>query len=120
MRAANHMKLSLTGFYSKNFRLNKLTLVLASSLALLTTPTAWADSTVEGRVTDANNKVYFQGAQVQIKELGLTAITQRDGSFRFASLPEGEYTLVIKYIGSDDLIQKILQYYGAGLFHLKD
>lgn len=107
MRALNHMKLSLTDFYGNNFRLNKLTIALAGSLALLTAPLSWADSVIEGRVTDASNKVYFQGAQVQIKELDLTVISERDGSFRFAKLPEGEYTLIIKYIGSDDLEQKI-------------
>ncbi|HBY88031.1 MAG TPA: TonB-dependent receptor, partial [Colwellia sp.] len=101
------MKLSLSNFNGNNFRLNKLTLALAGSLALLTAPLTWADSVIEGRVTDASNKVYFQGAQVQIKELDLTAISERDGSFRFAKLPEGEYTLIIKYIGSDDVEQKI-------------
>ena len=94
MRALDHMKLSLTNFNGNNFRLNKLTLALAGSLALLTAPLTWADSVLEGRVTDASNKVYFQGAQVQIKELDLTAISERDGSFRFAKLPEGEYTLI--------------------------
>lgn len=107
MRALDHMKLSLTDFNGNNFRLNKLTLALAGSLALLTAPLSWADSVIEGRVTDASNKVYFQGAQVQIKELDLTVISERDGSFRFAKLPEGEYTLIIKYIGSDDVEQKI-------------
>ncbi len=107
MRALNHMKLSLTNFYGKHFRLNKLTLALAGSLALLTAPSSWADSVIEGRVTDTSNKVYFQGAQVQIKELNLTAISERDGSFRFAKLPEGEYTLIIKYIGSEDLEQRV-------------
>jgi len=101
------MKLSLKNFYSKTFRLNKLTLALTGSLALLTAPMSWADSVIEGRITDASNKVYFQGAQVQIKELGLSVVSERDGSFRFAKLPEGEYTLIIKYIGSADLIQKI-------------
>ena len=106
MRATNNMKYSLTDFCSNDFRLNKLTLALASSLVLITSPASWADS-IEGRITDANNKVYFQGAQVQIKELDLTTVSERDGSFRFANLPEGDYTLVIKYIGSDDVLQKI-------------
>jgi TonB-dependent receptor len=101
------MNFSLTNFYHNNFRLNKLTLALASSVALLTVPSSWANSIVEGRITDVNNKVYFQGAQVQIKELDLSVISERDGSFRFAKLPEGEYTLVIQYIGSADVIEKI-------------
>ena len=107
MRALSSMKFSLTNFNRFDFRLNKTTLALVGSLALLTTSQTLADSVVEGRVTDATNKVYFQGAQVQIKELGLTTVSERDGSFRFAKLPEGEYTLVIKYIGSPDVVQKI-------------
>jgi TonB-dependent receptor len=101
------MNFSLANFYSNNFRLNKLTLALASSLVVLTAPSSWADSIVEGRITDVNNKVYFQGAQVQIKELSLSVISERDGSFRFDKLPEGKYTLIIKYIGSADVIEKI-------------
>ncbi|TYK64804.1 TonB-dependent receptor [Colwellia echini] len=101
------MKLSLANLYNNNFKLNKLTLALAGSLTLLTAPAVLADSVIEGRVTDVNNKVYFQGADVEIKELNLKTVSQRDGSFRFSDLPEGDYTLVIKYIGSPNVEQKI-------------
>ncbi|MBU2870061.1 TonB-dependent receptor [Colwellia sp. E2M01] len=101
------MNLSLPGYNKHNFRLNKTTRALVGSLALFAAPLAFADSVVEGRVTDANHKVFFQGADIEIKELNVKAVSQRDGSFRFAKLPEGEYTLVIRYLGSENVEQKI-------------
>ena len=74
------------------------TLAIACSTALLNTAFA-ADVPFSGRITDASNTVYFEGARVTIKELNLSTVTTRDGSFRFTKLPEGKYTLVIKYLG---------------------
>ena len=71
MRAQDHMKLSLSNFNGNNFRLNKLTLALAGSLVLLTAPLTWADSVIEGRVTDASNKVYFSRCASADKRAGL-------------------------------------------------
>lgn len=58
------------------------------------------EAVIQGKITDENKSVFFQGAQITIKELNLTAISNRDGSFRFANLPQGQYTLVIKYLGA--------------------
>ena len=73
-------------------------IAIACSAALLNTAVA-ADIPLTGKVTDASNTVYFEGAKVRIKELNVATVTARDGSFRFGKLPEGTYTLEITYVG---------------------
>ena len=57
-------------------------------------------ATVQGLLTDQSQTSYFSGAQIKIKELGLSTVSRRDGSFRFGNLPQGSYTLVIEYLGA--------------------
>ena len=94
------MKLS-----NATFKLTPLALAFTGCMAL--TSGSVAANNIEGRITDSQNKVYFEGAQVKIAELNRTAITARDGSFHFSDLPEGEYTLVINYIGSAEMKEPI-------------
>lgn len=61
----------------------------------------------DGRVTDSSNTVYFEGAKISIKELGISTISARDGSFRFPKIEEGEYTLEITYVGVPKVERKI-------------
>lgn len=56
--------------------------------------------TLQGLLTDLSQTSYFAGAQIHIKELGLSTVSNRDGSFRFGNLPEGKYTLTIEYLGA--------------------
>jgi TonB-dependent receptor len=56
--------------------------------------------TVTGEVSDANNTVVFQGAEVRITELQRTATTDSRGQFRFTNVPAGSYTLVVSYVGA--------------------
>ncbi len=94
------MKLS-----NATFKLTPLALAFAGCMAL--TSGNVAANNIEGRITDSQNKVYFEGAQVKIAELNRTAVTARDGSFHFTDLPEGKYTLVINYIGSAEIKESI-------------
>jgi len=82
-------------------------LTIACSAALFTTSTMAQDLSFTGRITDASNTVYFEGAKVRIKELKLTAISARDGSFRFPQLPIGDYTMEISYLGVPTISKKI-------------
>ncbi len=84
--------------------LNKaiLSTALASTMAL-SSGYVFAETDFLGRITDANNSVYFEGASIKIEELNLTTVSKRDGSFYFSNLPEGQYTLVINYLGTPEI-----------------
>ncbi|WP_133469002.1 TonB-dependent receptor [Paraglaciecola marina] len=61
---------------------------------------AVAAGSIQGVIIDSSKTSYFEGAQIQIKELGLGTVSRRDGSFRFKNVNEGDYTLVITYLGA--------------------
>lgn len=82
-------------------------LAVACSAALFSSSIMANDTSFGGRITDASNSVYFEGAKVRIKELNMTVISARDGSFRFSQLPAGDYTLEISYIGVPTVEKKI-------------
>lgn len=88
---------------SKKFIKHTLTLACAGLLSLPT----FADSIIEGRVTDHSQSVYFDGAQIKLLELNLTTTSKRDGSFKFPQVADGTYTLQIHYVGVEPLEQKI-------------
>ena len=56
---------------------------------------------INGRVTEATGAVGLQGAIVRVSETGQTVSTSRDGSFRLANVPAGDFTLVVDYLGAD-------------------
>ena len=88
-------------------RFKRSSIALACSSILLTSFVHAQDYPFSGRITDSANSVYFEGAQVKIKELGLVVITARDGRFIFNQVPEGEYTLEIHYLGAKTVTKKI-------------
>ena len=58
-----------------------------------------ADSVVSGTVTDARTGAGLKGALVTLKETDQTARTDELGNFRFPSVPPGEYTLRVSFLG---------------------
>jgi TonB-dependent receptor len=82
-----------------------------SKLALATACTFFSvqnvANTLQGRISDQNNNVYFQGAKITIKELSRSVISARDGSFRITNLPAGHYTLLVSYLGADPIEQVV-------------
>ena len=79
----------------------KSTLAIACLTALVSTSTLGQEvGVLQGVLTDKSQTSYFAGADIQIKELGASAVSRRDGSFRFNNLPEGNYTLVVQYLGA--------------------
>ncbi len=78
------------------FKKTQLALALTTSLFAAQT----IASTVTGRISDHNQKVYFEGAKVTIEELKRTVVSNRDGSFQFTNLPAGAYTLSVSYLGA--------------------
>lgn len=80
-------------------------IALACAASLVTSSVfAQLSSTNNGRLVGqinlANDIRSVAGAQVEIVELGVTTSTQRDGSFRFSGIPEGNYTLKVSYLGA--------------------
>ncbi len=82
-------------------------LAIACGAALFNTTALAAESNFSGRITDASNSVYFEGAKVRLIELDITTITARDGSFRFSNVPQGTYTLEINYLGAEKVTKSI-------------
>lgn len=72
----------------------------ASVLALTAAGMAQAGEIV-GRVTEATGDIGLEGAILRIEETGQTVSAGRDGAFRFAGVPAGEYTLTISYLGAE-------------------
>ncbi len=85
----------------------KSKLAMACIAAMFSTSAFSADGNFIGKVTDAEQKIYFEGALIRIKELNLVTHTRSDGTFRFNQLPEGNYTLEIDYLGADPLTRTI-------------
>ena len=56
-------------------------------------------SVVTGTVTDARTGANLKGAKVTIKETSQWTSTGDLGRFRFSSVPEGEYTLRVSFLG---------------------
>ena len=78
-----------------------------ASLSAVSPVVAADNATIVGQLTNtAANRVYA-GAQITVMELGLTTQSERDGTFRFASLPAGTYTLEISYLGAETITQQV-------------
>lgn len=70
-------------------------------------PTAAYAGDLTGTVTDATDTRALQGAQLRIVELNRVAEADRDGTFRFADVPAGTYTLEARYVGAEPRTQTI-------------
>ncbi|AKM08427.1 TonB-dependent receptor [Pelagerythrobacter marensis] len=77
----------------------------AALAAAIATPVMAGD--VVGTVLDASETIALQAAQVRIVELDRVASTERDGSFLFADVPAGEYTLEVSYVGAPSVRQAV-------------
>lgn len=89
-------------FSRKRHLLSSASAVLAVVIA---TPASAGD--LVGNVYDASETIALQAAQVRIVELDRVATTERDGSFLFADVPAGEYTLEVAYVGTPNTRQTV-------------
>ncbi|MEO0908621.1 MAG: DUF2012 domain-containing protein, partial [Pseudomonadota bacterium] len=80
-------------------RLKSLLFSGAAALAVAT-PFAAIAGDVRGTVTDAQDTISIRAAEVRIIELNRATTTARDGTFSFADVPEGTYTIEVSYIGA--------------------
>ncbi len=82
--------------------------LLATGLCgLVFVQTALPAATVSGRVRDANTNAYVLGATVAVRELERSTATTSGGDFLFHNIPAGSYTLVVSYLGYDDVTQTV-------------
>ncbi|TMP35965.1 TonB-dependent receptor [Pseudoalteromonas rubra] len=86
--------------------ISKICTGVAIALGLLSTSAS--ANTLQGELTDAQNKARFEGAKVIIKELGREVSSERNGEFRFINLPAGTYTLEVRYIGAQSVTQQVV------------
>ncbi|PAP76486.1 carboxypeptidase regulatory-like domain-containing protein [Rubrivirga marina] len=70
-----------------------LVLLLAASASAQSAPEAAGLGTVTGLVTDAETGEPVVGAGVAIPELGLGAVSQRDGSYVIEDVPVGTHAV---------------------------
>ncbi len=90
------------GVNNKSKRRVLSNLLLASCVALIASTTQGAR--IEGRISDAQERVNFSDAIVRISELNRQVISGEDGRYSFTDIPQGEYTLVVDYIGADTVL----------------
>jgi TonB-dependent receptor len=62
----------------------------------------FAQGMIAGKVVDANTGEYLAGANVMLQGTTMGAATDREGFFMIANVPEGDYQLMINYIGYED------------------
>lgn len=80
---------------------------LISALAILFAATAWSQSgSVSGVVLDENG-LGLPGANVEVTEAKKVVITLNNGDFRIINLSDGEYNLLVTYIGYKAYSQKV-------------
>ncbi|WP_433900422.1 TonB-dependent receptor [Sphingobacterium puteale] len=60
---------------------------------------AFQDGEIRGLITEKATGKALKGATVQIRELGLYSKTDEKGNFSFSQTPNGQYTLVVSYLG---------------------
>lgn len=73
-------------------------ITLAVFTALLCPIIALAQFSVAGKVNQQNG-VALVGANIKVKGANFATSTNTNGSYQFAQLPAGKYTLVISYLG---------------------
>ncbi len=78
----------------------------ASAIVLAAATPAIAGD-ITGHVFDSTETVALQSAQVRIVELDRVVTTERDGTYRFAEIPAGSYTLEVRYVGAETVSRTI-------------
>lgn len=92
------------GIWSTNVTASALVIGACVTSAITTVAAA---GSLSGRVSDASGVKSLQSAEVEIVELSRRAQTGSDGWFRFAEVPDGDYTLRTRYIGADAVETRI-------------
>lgn len=62
---------------------------------------------ISGKVTDKQNGEPLIGATVTVRGSGASALTDNSGSFTLTNVKAGKITLVISYVGYEDIVQSV-------------
>lgn len=77
------------------------------SLVALTVALPASAIDITGKVRTKGSATALEGAIIKIEELSRRAVAGSDGTFRFNNVPAGDYTVVVSYIGTEPMMQKI-------------
>ncbi len=91
---------------------NLLTLVLV----LMGTAFMYGQGSISGTIFDTDNNEALIGASVVIKGTSIGTVTDVDGKFKLSNVEQGDYSLIISYIGYEDMIKNVSV--GSGNFDL--
>jgi len=81
---------------------------MSTAAAMLFAVCAYAQQySITGKVVDGKNNQALSGATVQLEGVGRYAVTDDFGSFSFSSLPAGNYTVRIRFLGFNERVEVI-------------
>jgi len=81
--------------------------IAATLLCSTALSTAAHAETLRGSVIDGTGTRALQGAEVTIQELGRTTEVGADGGFSFPDVAPGSYTVVARYVGAEEAVEKV-------------
>ncbi len=84
----------------KNFYILAASLVSAFTFA--------QNGVISGKVIDESNKFSLPGATIKIEGSNRYTISNQNGGYEFLSLPEGNYTVYVEYIGYVTAAQEVV------------
>ncbi|NBW35102.1 MAG: TonB-dependent receptor [Cytophagia bacterium] len=85
-----------------------LNILKVAALSIVLTTSAYAQS-FRGLVRDAKTKQVLIGATVQLQDSKRYFVTNEQGYFWIDKLPEGQHTLIVKFLGYENLT-KVVDY----------
>lgn len=85
----------------------KSLIVLLLILAFQVSAFAQNTGKISGKVTDKQNGEPLIGATVTVRGSGASAVSDNNGSFTLTNVKTGKVTLVISYVGYEDIVQSV-------------
>ncbi|MEM9937386.1 MAG: TonB-dependent receptor [Pseudomonadota bacterium] len=77
-----------------------------ATVMIAAAPFASAD-VISGTITDASGTAPLEGARVSIDGLNRSATTDRFGEYRISNVPVGDHTVIVSYVGTDDVVAEV-------------
>ncbi|GAA4850541.1 TonB-dependent receptor [Algivirga pacifica] len=80
---------------------------LLSALLLCWAPLLFAQHTFQATIQDHDANTPLIGATAYIKSLNKGAVSDENGQLSIANIPEGNYKIVLRFIGYEELVVKV-------------